>query len=132
MAPGSPAMPLPVPELKLGATVLKAKITDGLIQISDLSFGNDSTLAGKVAGQLTVNFRRSREGIQPVVGNYDLKVNLRLPKEFVAANEKAGLSLAFAMLPPTARKDTAKGTELAFRIQPPTPGQGVPNITAIQ
>ncbi len=132
MAPGSPSMPLPMPELKLGLTKLSAKMQDGMMQIADLSFGSDSTLAGKVSGQLGVSFKRSNAGVQPFVGTYDLKVTLKLPKDFVQANEKAGLSLAFAMLPPAARKDTAKGTELAFRIQPPAPGQGVPLITSLQ
>ncbi len=132
MAPGSPPMPLPVPELKLGVTKLNAKMQDGSLQIADLAFGNDSTLSGRVSGQMAVSFHKTNIGVQPTVGTYDLKVNLKLPKEFVAANEKAGLSLAFAMLPPAARKDTAKGTELAFRIQPPGPGQGVPQITSLQ
>lgn len=132
MAPGSPPMPLPVPEMKLGVTKLNAKMQDGVLQIADFTFGNDSTLAGRVSGQLGVTFRRSSAGVQPVVGTYDLRVNLKLPKDFVAANEKAGLSLAFAMLPPAARRDSPKGTELTFRIQPPAPGQGVPQITAIQ
>jgi type II secretion system protein N len=132
MAPGAPAMPLPLPEVKLGNTKLNAKMADGSLQIQDFSFGNDNTLAGKVTGQIGVTFRRSNAGVQPIVGSYDLRVNLRLPRAFVAANEKAGLSLAFAMLPPQARKETPKGTELSFRIQPPAPGQGVPQITAIQ
>jgi hypothetical protein len=132
MAPGAQPMPLPIPEVKLGNTNLKAKMSDGALKIEDLSFGNDQTLAGKVSGQVGVTFRRSNAGVQPVVGTYDLRINLRLPKAFVAANERAGLSLAFAMLPQTARKDTAKGTELAFRIQPPLPGQGIPQITALQ
>jgi type II secretion system protein N len=132
MAPGSPSMPIALPEVKLGNTKMTAKMVDGSLQIQDLSFGNDSTLAGKVTGQLGVTFRKSPTGVQPVVGTYDLRVNLKLPRAFVQANEKAGLSLAFAMLPPAARKETAKGTELAFRVQPPAPGQGVPLITAIQ
>jgi len=132
MAPGAPAMPLALPEVKLGNTKMTAKMGEGSLKIEDLSFGNDQTVAGKITGQIGVTFRRSNAGVQPVVGTYDLRINLRLPKAFVAANEKAGLSLAFAMLPQTARKDTAKGTELAFRIQPPAPGQGVPQITSIQ
>ncbi len=132
MSPGAAPMPLALPEVKLGNTNLKAKMSDGSLKIEDLSFGNDQTLAGKITGQLGVTFRRSNAGVQPVVGAYDLRVNLRLPKAFVAANEKAGLSLAFAMLPQAARKDSAKGTELAFRIQPPLPGQGFPQITALQ
>ncbi len=132
MAPGSAPMPLALPEVKLGNTKMTAKMENGALQIQDLSFGNDSTLAGKVTGTLGVTFHRSPAGVQPIVGSYDLRVNLKLPKAFVQANEKAGLSLAFAMLPPTARKETAKGTELAFRVQPPIPGQGIPQITAIQ
>lgn len=132
IAPGSAPMPLALPEVKLGNTKMTAKMENGSLQIQDLSFGNDSTLAGKVTGTLAVAFRRSPAGVQPVVGSYDLRVNLKLPRAFVQANEKAGLSLAFAMLPAAARKDTAKGTELAFRIQPPAPGQGLPQITAIQ
>jgi type II secretion system protein N len=132
MAPGSAPMPLALPEVKLGPTKMTAKMENGSLQIQDFSFGNDSTLAGKVTGNLGVTFRRSPAGVQPIVGSYDLRVNLKLPKAFVQANEKAGLSLAFALLPPAARKETAKGTELAFRVQPPAPGQGIPQITAIQ
>jgi type II secretion system protein N len=132
MMPGAQPMPVQLPEVKLGNTKLTAKMADGALKIEDFSFGNDQTLAGKVTGQIGVTFRRSNAGVQPTVGTYDLRINLRLPKAFVAANEKAGLSLAFAMLPQSARKDTAKGTELAFRLQPPAPGQGVPQITAIQ
>jgi type II secretion system protein N len=132
MVPGAAPMPLPIPEVKLGNTKLTAKMADGSLKIEDFSFGSDQTLAGKITGQIGVTFRRSNAGVQPVVGTYDLRVNLRLPKAFVTANEKAGLSLAFALLPQAARKDTAKGTELAFRVQPPAPGQGVPQITAIQ
>lgn len=132
MSPGSAPMPLSLPEVKMGNTALKAKMGEGTLQITDLSFGNDQTLAGKVTGQLGLTFRRSPAGVQPIVGTYDLRINIRMPKAFVQANERAGLSLAFAMLPPTARKETAKGTELAFRLQPPLPSQGVPQITAIQ
>jgi type II secretion system protein N len=133
MMPGGPAMPLPVPELKLGNTKMAAKMSEGALQISEFTFGGDPKgLSGKVTGQLGLTFRGGPGGVQPVVGAYDLRINLKMPKEFVQANERAGLSLAFAMLPPAARKDSPEGTQLAFRIQPPAPGQGVPQITAIQ
>ena len=133
MAPGMPPMQVPLPEIKFGTTKLAAKMADGSLQISELTFGGDSKgLSGKVTGELGLQFLGGPQGVQPTVGKYDLKINVKLPKEFVQANERAGLSLAFAMLPAGARKDDATGTELSFRLQPPAPGEGVPRITAIQ
>lgn len=133
MAPGMPPMQVPLPEIRFGTTKLAAKLDNGSLQISELTFGGDPKgLSGKVTGELGLQFRGGPAGVQPMVSTYDLRISVKLPKEFVQANERAGLSLAFAMLPATARKEMPDGTQLNFRLQPPGPGEGVPRISAVQ
>ncbi len=131
MSPGAPAMQVAMPELKLGLTKLAAKMENGNLQISDFSFGNSTTISGKISGTVGVTFRRSSAGVQPIVGGYDLRVNLKLPPDFARTNQQ-GLGFAYGLMPPAAHKETPQGVELAFRLQPPAPGQGLPQITALQ
>lgn len=124
----TPMMPIAIPDLKFGNTKFSGAMKDGSLTINDLSFGNDSTLSGKITGSLGVSFLRSPMGVQPIVKTYDLKVNLKFPTAFAAANASV-LSALYGFIPGTARKDTPKGTEVAFRMLPPAPGSPFPTFT---
>jgi type II secretion system protein N len=123
------AMPLPLPELKLGKTVLAGEMSDGNLNISQFSFGStNEPLSGQVKGQVAVSFRRENAGVRPVVAGYDLNVDMLVKKEFMAAYGSR-FGIVFGLL--KGKRETPQGTRFAFKAAF-KPGMTFPEITAVQ
>lgn len=124
------AMPVPLPEIGVGATTVKAKVSDGNIDFQEVKFGGVSDdLSGDLSGQLGMTIKRTNAGVQPMVGAFDLKVNVSARREFFNTNQGSGLGLVFSFIGPY-RVDTPQGAKFSFRIKG-NGGAGMPQITAL-
>ncbi|MES2856331.1 MAG: type II secretion system protein GspN [Bdellovibrionota bacterium] len=122
------AMPLPLPELRLGKTILAAEMNEGNLRINQLSFGGPAeSLSGQITGLVAMELRRENTGVRPVIGGYDLNVDMTLKKEFMAAYGQR-FGFVFGML--KGRRETPQGTRFAFKASL-KPGMMLPEITGL-
>jgi type II secretion system protein N len=91
--------PVELPSLELGKVVLQAKMGDGQIEIQEMNFGGTKEgISGKIRGNLGMTLRPMRGGVQPMVGNYQLSVDLVMQRSFFDANSKSSLGMALIMI----------------------------------
>ncbi|HVK62045.1 MAG TPA: hypothetical protein VM432_10860, partial [Bdellovibrionales bacterium] len=108
-------------------TKLDAAMSEGNLNITQLSFGGTGDpLSGKVNGQVVLSFRRENAGVTPVIGGYDLNVDLLVKREFMAAYGSR-FGIVFGLL--KGKRETPQGTRFAFKAAM-KPGMTFPEITA--
>ncbi len=122
-------MPIPLPEVKFGETKVGATVKEGQINLEDVTFGSPTaTLAGKIKGQVALSLRRDKFGVQPILGLYNLNIDLTIKREFLDANEAAGIGIALGFVKQF-RRDTPTGVRYAFRMKG-SPNSGLPEFSA--
>jgi hypothetical protein len=110
-------MPIRMPELKLGQTKLNAKVADGQIDIQSLTFtGSNGSITGQAKGRIGMSFSRSNRGVGSSMGDYDLSIDLTVPKDFMAANESSGIGLVLGFLKDY-KRDTPQGVRFVFNMK---------------
>lgn len=84
---------LALPEIKLGKVELKGRLANGKFQIENGKLGtNKDELYGDIKGDLSVTFQNMNGQIAPVIGAYNISVDLNATPVF---KDKARLFLSF-------------------------------------
>lgn len=119
-----------LPTMRFSEVSLKGRMINRemVIDLGVLGGENDPFRA-KIKGKLEVEFRRGPGGIVPIMGGYDLSINLEMDRNFEADFQKR---LPIAYDPLTKYKSvTGRGSRFALRVKSPntysipemTPGQ---------
>jgi len=105
---GAPMLSLP--ELKFKKSVVKANLTEGKVQIDDITLGDDKDdLSGKIHGELHMNFSKDRPA--PDFGAYSLNIELKVQQKFYDQN-----STIFALINSSYKKPMPGGQKFSFKI----------------
>lgn len=85
--------PLSLPELKLSSLELKGRLSAGKFHIEDGKIGGPSDeLQGSIKGDVSMTLKNTPQGLFPVIGAYDFKIDLKVQKNL---QDRAALFLSF-------------------------------------
>lgn len=123
-------VPVELSELKLGATKFVGKMENGVLDISELTFGSSrEVISGKAKGNFGLQFKQITGRTVTTPGAYDVRVDLTIRKEFVNNSKGSAIGMGLGFLPKPVR-ETADGFIYAFRVQG-QPGQPMPTISPL-
>lgn len=119
----TPMGPITMPDLKLSSVEIKGRLTGGRLIIESGQIGRENDeLRGSITGNLDLRLISNRGVINPVVGGYDFKIDLRAKRNF---QDRAALFLSFI---DSYKTTTPDGSQYKFRVSaantmvPPTIG----------
>jgi hypothetical protein len=118
-------MPVSLPHLTLENVILKGRLVGGNLIIEEGVFGNSrDPVFGRIKGQMGLRFQPSGGSVIPILGNYNLTVDITATK----AVEK-DLGIAFLLFD-SAKTPTNNGSRYLFRASGSGMGS-VPQITRL-
>ncbi|MFZ3229409.1 MAG: type II secretion system protein GspN [Pseudobdellovibrio sp.] len=101
-----------LPELKFATVELKGKLANGKFIIENGKLGNNKDeLYGDIKGDLSVTFQNRDGQITPILGGYNIDLNLKATTAF---KERAKFFLTFL---DGYKSEVADGTQYKFKIQ---------------
>lgn len=107
----TPMGPLTMPDLKLSSVEIKGRLAGGKLIIESGQIGRDGDeLRGTITGNLDLSLTNSGTGLNPQVGGYDFKIDLRAKRNF---QDRAALFLSFI---DGYKTPTADGAQYKFRV----------------
>lgn len=100
-----------LPEIKLGKVELKGRLANGKFSIENGKLGtNKDPFFGEITGNLDLNFQNINGQFIPIIGGYNLSIDLKATPDF---KEKAKLFLSFL---DGYRTDTAGVSNYKFKL----------------
>ncbi len=119
------SMPVNLPALTLANVVVKGRMAGGQLIIEEGTFGQSSDpLNGRIKGQLGLRLQPAGTGVYPVLGSYNLTVDLNATR---AIQKEIGIAF---LLFDSAKTDTPSGFRYLFRAQG-NGMAGMPSITRL-
>lgn len=120
---GEASMPINLPTLTLANVTLRGRLVGGNLMIEEGSFGQASDpVHGRIKGQLGLRFQPMGNAVTPILGSYNLTVDLNTN----AAIQKE-LGFAFLLFDSAKTPASGGGARYLFRAQ----GSGTANPPAI-
>lgn len=82
------AGPIDIPDLKWDAAQLKGKLSGGILQIDSIKIGSpQNDLSAQISGQVKVRMQTQGQQVIPVIGGYDLSIEMKLKKPILSKIE---------------------------------------------
>ncbi len=115
-------MPLNLPTLTLANVTFKGRLVGGSLVLEEGSFGkSQDPIFGRIKGQMALRLQPVGNQIQPILGQYNLTVDLNTSKQI-----EKDIGIAFILFE-SAKTPTPTGSRYLFRAQ----GQGVGTLATI-
>lgn len=118
--------PLQTPGFQFAKVLLKSELKSGKLQIEQLTLGEpQNALFGKISGEVDMKLQKQSgdTAVHPVLGGFNLKVELGFSKSMFETVSKSGLGLGLLMIDKF-KKEEKDTTKFSFRVS--SPQFGVP------